>query len=771
MNNKEKHESGLLHVTGKAVYIDDMPELPGLLHGFVFTSSVASGRIFSFNIEKAKAVPGIEAILCYRDIPGENQMGPVIHDEPALAEETLECIGQAIFLIAATSENTGREALRLIEIEIEESPAILTIDDAISARNLLQPPRKIECGSVEKGLAEAENYLEGKFETGAQEHWYLETQVAMAIPGEGQEMKVFASTQHPSETQALVAEVLDIPKNQVEVEIRRMGGAFGGKETQANHVSVWAALLANATGKPVKLRLSRDEDQIMTGKRHPFLINYKVAFTGKGKIAALDVELNANAGYATDLSMAILERAMFHATNAYYIPNVRIVGKAWKTNQMSNTAFRGFGGPQGIAAIENIIDRISRKLGKDPAEIRYLNFFGMKERNITPYQQKVKNNRLHVLWEKLIHSSNYSERRKSINVFNAENEFLKRGLALSPVQFGISFTTSFLNQAGALVNIYKDGSVLVNHGGTEMGQGLHTKIRQIAALELGISIDQVKVTATNTSKVPNTSATAASSGSDLNGMAVKDAISKLKKRIGESIAKILSEKYGYSCNSEKLIFKNNFIWDQPFKERKISFNDAVLQAYFNQESLSATGFYKTPNIHFDKVKGIGHPFHYYAFGMAVSEVELDVLTGHHRILRTDILHDAGNSINEALDIGQIEGGFIQGVGWVTSEECKWDSKGNLLNHSPDTYKIPGINDIPEIFNVELLKGYPNPNTIRQSKAVGEPPFMLALSVWLAIKDAVSAVGDHKIEPDLNIPATHEKILMASEKIKQEIQQL
>lgn len=771
MNNKEKHESGLLHVTGKAVYIDDMPEPPGLLHGFVFTSSVASGRIITFNIDKAKEVPGIEAILCYRDIPGENQMGPVIHDEPALAEETLECIGQAIFIIAATSEKSGHEALRLIEIEIEESQAILSIDDAISAGNLLQPPRKIESGSVEKILEETENYLEGTFETGAQEHWYLETQVAIAIPGEGQEMKVFASTQHPSETQALVAEVLGIAKNQVEVEIRRMGGAFGGKETQANHVSVWAALLANATGKPVKLRLSRDEDQIMTGKRHPFLINYKVAFSNKGKLTVLDVELNANAGYATDLSMAILERAMFHATNAYYIPNVRIIGKAWKTNQMSNTAFRGFGGPQGMAAIENIIDRIARKLGKDPAELRSLNFYETSERNITPYQQKVENNRLQVLCEKLVLSSNYSERRKSVQFFNAENEFLKKGLALSPVQFGISFTTSFLNQAGALVNIYKDGSVLVNHGGTEMGQGLHTKIRQIAALELGVTIEQVKVTATNTSKVPNTSATAASSGSDLNGMAVKDAISKLKKRIGESVAKTLSEKYGYSCNSDKLIFENNFIWDEPFKKRKISFKDAVLQAYFNQISLSATGFYKTPNIIFDKEKGRGHPFHYYAFGMAVSEVELDVLTGHHRILRTDILHDAGNSINEALDIGQIEGGFIQGVGWVTCEECKWDAKGNLLNHSPDTYKIPGINDIPEIFNVELLKGYPNPNTIRQSKAVGEPPFMLALSVWLAIKDAVSAVGDHKIEPSLNIPATHEKILMAIEKIRNELQKL
>jgi xanthine dehydrogenase molybdopterin binding subunit len=769
MNNKEKHESGQLHATGKAVYIDDMPEPPGLLHGFVFTSPVAAGRIISFDIEKAKALPGIETILYYRNIPGANQMGPVVQDEPVLVEENIECIGQAVFLLAAKNEKSAREALKHIKVEIEESPAILSLPEAIKAENLLHPARKIEYGSIESVFQEAKNFMEGTFETGAQEHWYLETQIATALPGEGQEMKVYASTQHPSETQALVAEVLGVAKNQVEVEIHRMGGAFGGKETQSNHVSVWAALLANATGKAVKVHLSRDEDQIMTGKRHPFQINYKVAYTDEGNLTALDVELNSNAGYATDLSMAILERAMFHATNAYYIPNVRIVGKVWKTNQMSNTAFRGFGGPQGMAAIENIIDRIARKLDKDPAEIRHKNFYGIENKNITPYLQQVENNRLPVLWDTIYASSKYAERRNRINAFNNENEFLKRGIALSPVQFGISFTTSFLNQAGALVNIYKDGSVLVNHGGTEMGQGLHTKIRQIAALELGVSINTIKVNATNTSKVPNTSATAASSGSDLNGMAVKHAMSILKRRIGEIASIDLSKKFNYSCQRQNLVFQDNKIFDQLFPERNLSFKVAVLSTYLNQISLSATGFYRTPDIHYDKVKGSGKPFHYYAFGMAVSEVELDILTGHHRIVQTDILHDAGKSINEALDKGQIEGGFVQGVGWVTSEECKWDPKGNLLNHSPDTYKIPGINDIPEIFHVELLKGYPNPNTIRQSKAVGEPPFMLALSVWLAIKDAISAVGSHKYEPSLNIPATHEKILIAIEEIRKKME--
>ena len=763
--NKEKHESGFLHVSGKAIYIDDIPELPELLHGFVFTSPVAAGRIISYNLDKAKSIPGVETILTHQHIPGQNQMGPVIHDEPVLAVEKLECIGQAIFLIAAKNEEAARTALNLIEIEIEEEPAILSTEEAMDAGNLLQPPRKIESGSINHGFEKAQNILEGSFETGAQEHWYLETQVAMAIPGEDLEMKVYASTQHPSETQALIAEVLGVAKHEVEVEIRRMGGAFGGKETQANHVSVWAALLANATGRPVKVRLSRDEDQIMTGKRHPFLTNYKAGFTDAGQITALDIELNANAGYATDLSMAILERGMFHATNCYYIENVRIVGQAWRTNQMSNTAFRGFGGPQGMAAMEEIVDRIARKLGMDPAKCRYQNFYGVDDRNITPYQQKIENNQLHVLWEKIIASSDYFNRKKANLDFNHKNEFLKRGIALSPVQFGISFTTSFLNQAGALVNIYKDGSVLVNHGGTEMGQGLHTKMKQVAAHELGISYNQIKVNATNTSKVPNTSATAASSGSDLNGMAIKNAMSILKKRIGEIASQQLSKKHNYSCQRRALIFKDDQITDSNYPSRSMSFCDAVLQTYLNQISLSATGFYRTPDIHFDKEKGKGKPFHYFVYGMAVSEVELDILTGHHLILRTDILHDAGKSLNETLDIGQVEGGFIQGLGWLTTEECKWDSKGKLLNHSPDTYKIPGINNIPEDFRVELLKGYPNPNSIRQSKAVGEPPFMLALSVWLAIKDAISAVGEHKFEPELMIPATHEKIILSIEKLK------
>ncbi len=765
MNKQTVHESSEYHVSGKAIYIDDIAESPELLHAKVYASEIPAGVIKSFNLEKAKRLKGVKAVLSHKDIPGVNQMGPIFHDEPILSAGKLEFVGQAIFLVAAETEEIATEAISLIEIETEETDAIIRLEDAIENGELLHPVRKIECGSIEKAFDEAENIIEGRFHTGAQEHWYLETQISLAIPGEGKEMKVYCSTQHPSETQALVAESLGVMKHEVEVEIRRMGGAFGGKETQANHVAIWAALLANTTHKPVKLRLSRDEDQKMTGKRHPFLINFEAAFDNSGLIKAVDVTLNADSGYSSDLTMPIIERAMFHAENAYFIPNMRILGKAWKTNLPSNTAFRGFGGPQGMAGMENIIDKIARILNKDAAEIRYINFYRQKDNNLTPYGQIVENNRLHIIWDKIIKTSNYYKRREAVIFFNSNNTYKKRGLAISPVKFGISFTTAFLNQAGALVNIYKDGSVLVNHGGTEMGQGLHTKIQMIASAELGIDYKSIKVNATNTAKIPNTSATAASSGSDLNGMAVKDAIIKLKKRIADVISNHFRSENNSSCTANDILFENDYVIDKTKPENRLPFAEAIMIVYLERVSLSATGFYKTPGIFYNTEKGKGHPFYYYAFGMSVSEVEIDLITGHHEILRTDILHDAGKSINESLDIGQIEGGFVQGLGWVTSEECKWDEKGNLLNHSPDTYKIPSINDIPEDFRVNLLTGYPNPNTIRQSKAVGEPPFMLALSVWLAIKDAISSVANHKIEPEIDIPATHEKILIAIENIK------
>lgn len=770
MNNKIPHESSALHVTGEAVYIDDMLVNEQLLIGKVVYSPHAHARIKSFNLSEAKKVPGVHAVLCYKDIPGHNQMGPVVKDEPVLAENEVTFVGQAVFLIAAETEEQCREAEKLIKVEYEQLEAILDIETAIAKNSLLGPPRKIECGDVENGLKSAKSVLTGELRTGAQEHWYLETQAALCVPGEGNEMSVFSSTQHPTETQTLVAEVLGIKRHEVVVEVKRIGGGFGGKETQANHVACWSALLSWATKRPVKIRLFRDDDMIMTGKRHRYLTKYEVGFDDDGVLSAVKLEFNSDGGAATDLSFAIMERTMLHADNAYYIPNMSVIAKVWKTNLPSNTAMRGFGGPQGMAAIETVIDRIAYYLKKDASDIRLKNFYGIDNRNVTHYGQTVENNRLFMIYDQIVKSSEYQKRREEINDFNTKSEFVKKGIALTPVKFGISFTTTFLNQAGALVNVYTDGTVLVNHGGTEMGQGLNTKIQQIAAAEFGVSLERVKVNATNTSKVPNTSPTAASSGSDMNGMAVKNAIDTIKARIVEELVKIFTEKNPTIPSLKKsIVFRDDYIFDSDHIDRRIYFADAMAQMNLRQVSLSSTGFYKTPTIGWDKVKSQGKPFFYYAFGMAVSEVIIDVLTGQHTLLRTDILQDVGESINPGIDMGQVEGGFIQGLGWVTTEEIKWDSKGNLLTHSPDTYKIPTVQDIPKDFRVKLLEGVPNPvGTIRRSKAIGEPPFMLSLSVWLAIKDAVSAVGNHEIEPEFSLPATNEVILLSIENMKSKL---
>ena len=760
------HDSAIKHVTGESVYVNDINIGDQILYGHLVYSKYAHANIKSINTKKALELDGVKAIVSYKDIPGANQMGPVFHDEVCLAEKEVNFIGQVILLIAAESKKIAQKAEKLIIIKYEPLEAIIDLETAIEKDNRLHPSRKIECGNIDSAFKDSMHIIDGSLKTGGQEHWYLETQSCLALPGEGKEIKIYSSTQHPSETQAIVAEVLGIQKNEVEVEVRRMGGAFGGKETQANHYAAWSALLAKATGRPVKIHLTRDEDQIITGKRHRTISNYKVGFGKDGKINALDIDLNLDAGSSSDLTMAILERAMFHVDNAYYIPNLRVIGNAWKTNLPSNTAMRGFGGPQGMAVIENIIDRIARYLGKDALEIRKLNFYKQESENITHYNQKVENNRLPLLYEHLLKTSDYSKRRSQINQFNKLNQFNKKGLAMTPVKFGISFTTSFLNQAGALVNIYKDGTVLINHGGTEMGQGLHTKILKIASEELGISAEFIKVNSTNTSKVPNTSATAASSGTDLNGMAVKNATDKLKKRL----ANVALEKWDIENELiGEVKFQNNEVCLNTRPELTISFVELINLAYLERTSLSTTGFYKTPDIHFDKEKGEGKPFHYFAFGMAVSEVEVDTLTGFAKVIRTDILHDVGKSISVGIDIGQIEGGFVQGLGWVTTEDLKYDKNGNLLNHSPDTYKIPTIQDIPKDFRVDFLKNVPNPNTIKQSKAVGEPPFMLALSVWLAIKDAISAVGDHQIEPEFSLPATNEVILQSIEKTRKKIE--
>ncbi|MBL7995872.1 xanthine dehydrogenase molybdopterin binding subunit, partial [bacterium] len=685
MNSQIVHDSAIKHVTGESVYVDDILTDERLLIGRVVYSTYAHARIKSFDLKEAKKIPGVHAVLSYKDIPGKNQMGPVVHDELCLAVDEVTFIGQAIFLIAGETEDVCIEAEKLIKIEYEPLEAILDIETAIKNNSLLGPPRKIERGNVEQGLKESQHVISGELRTGAQEHWYLETQSCLCIPGEEKELMVYSSTQHPSETQAIIAEVLGIPKNEVEVEVRRMGGAFGGKETQGNHTAAWTALLCHATKRPVKIKLFRDDDQKMTGKRHRFLIRYEAGFDSDGKIQAVKVELNSDGGAATDLSFAILERAMLHADNAYYIPHMQVIGRAWKTNLPSNTAFRGFGGPQGMAGIEQIVDRIARYLKKDPADIRKLNFYGLQKNNVTHYGEEVEKNNLFLIYDQLVKTSDYELRRKAADEFNAKNEFYKKGLAVTPVKFGISFTTSFLNQAGALVNIYKDGTILVNHGGTEMGQGLHTKIQQIAAKEFGVPADTVKVSPTNTSKVPNAPATAASAGTDLNGMAVKNAIDQLKYRLAKVAADHFNEQaLEVKTVPEDIVFEDNSICDMRHVKRRIGFGELMPLAVMKQVSLSATGFYRTPNVWFDREKGQGRPFHYYAFGMCVTEVLVDTLTGAHQILRADILHDVGDSINEGIDIGQVEGGYVQGVGWCTTEEIKWDSKGNLLTHSPDT---------------------------------------------------------------------------------------
>jgi xanthine dehydrogenase large subunit len=769
MHPQIPHESAVLHVTGEALYIDDLPSSPTTLTGRVVYSPLAHARIVSYDLSKAKSAPGIVAVLSAKDIPGHNEMGPVVKDEPCLADSVVTFVGQAMFLIAARTDAECRAAEKLIEIKYEPLKSILSIEDAIAANSMLGPERTMQRGDAKAALRTAPHVLEGELRTGAAEHWYLESQASLAVPGEGQEMAVYCGSQNPSETQTLVAEVLGVKKKDVLVEVRRIGGAFGGKETQGNHVACWSALLARATRCPVKIRLFRDDDMIMTGKRHRFLTRYEAGFDDDGRLLAVRFELNSDAGAATDLSFAIMERAMFHCDNAYYVPNMTVVAQVWKTNLPSNTAFRGFGGPQGMAAMEAIIDRVARFLQKDPAEIRKTNFYGLEANNVTHYGQTVENNRLHLMFDQLMQSSEYAARCKAVAEYNEANEFYKKGIALTPVKFGISFTTTFLNQAGALVNIYNDGTVLVNHGGIEMGQGLHTKMQQIAAAELGISIDRVRVNATNTSKVPNTSATAASSGTDMNGAAVKNATDILKARIAEGVAAFFNEKRPtVPTSAEDIRFEDDTIFDVRHTDRRIGFAEAMPQMVQRRISLSSTGYFRTPGIGWDKAKGVGTPFRYYAFGMAVSEVLVDTLTGAVTLLRTDILHDTGDSINPAIDIGQIEGGYIQGVGWCTTEEIKWDRDGNLMTHSPDTYKIPTAKDIPADFRVKLLEHATNPNAIHGSKTVAEPPFMLSLSAWLAIKDAVSAVGGHATEPEFSLPATNEVVLLSIEKLRSQM---
>ncbi len=745
------HDSAHKHVAGTAHYVDDLPEPDRLLHAYVGVSEFAHGRITELDLHAVQSAPGVVAVITAADIPGSNEISPIhADDERALCDGLVEFAGQPLFAVAAHSRDQARRAARLARIRHEPLPATLELQEALEQEQYVLPPHHMRRGEPETALQRATHRLQGEVHTGGQDHLYLEGQVCMAIPQEDGDMLLNISSQHPTEIQQTIARALGVDDNAITVEVRRMGGAFGGKETQAAQWAVIAAVLARHTGRPVKLRLDRDDDMRSTGKRHDFLIRYDVGFDDDGRIEALAVTHAARCGMSADLSGAICDRAMFHADNAYYLPHVQIDSYRCKTHTVSNTAFRGFGGPQGMLGMERVIDEIAHYLGKDPLEVRRLNFYGGEGRDLTPYHMQVEDNIIQALVEELAASSGYPERRREIDAFNRDSPVIRRGIALTPVKFGISFTTTHLNQAGALVHIYRDGSIHLNHGGTEMGQGLMTKVAQVVADELMVDLRRVKVTATHTGKVPNTSATAASSGSDMNGMAALAAARTLRERLTAFAA----ESRGLA--PEAVEFRHHEV---RIGEETLRFEQLVEQAWAGRVSLSATGFYRTPRIHYDRDRARGRPFLYFAYGAAVSEVEVDTLTGEHRLRRVDILHDTGRSLNPAIDLGQIEGGFVQGLGWLTSEELWWDDAGRLRTHAPSTYKIPTIGDLPEAFHVNIwARGDNDQGTIHRSKAVGEPPLMLALSVHSALTQALAGTLGGQRLPGLDAPATPERIL-------------
>jgi xanthine dehydrogenase large subunit len=745
-----KHDSADLHVSGAARYVDDIPEPQGLLHLAFGQSEKAHARVLSMDLALVRAAPGVVAVFTAEDIPGENNIGPVRHDDRLFADGLVEYAGQSLFAVAADSFEAARRAARLAEVVYEPLPAAVTIDEARAQDLLIEDDQVMARGDAPASLAAASHRLQGRIEIGGQDHFYLEGQVSLVTPLEGGRLHVASSTQHPSEMQHLIAHLLGLSHAEVTVEVRRMGGGFGGKETQAVLGAAAAALAAARTGRPVKCRLDRDDDMAMTGKRHDFQALYDVGFDSDGRLLALDVELASRCGCSLDLSAAINDRAMFHADNAYFLPAARIVSRRFKTHTVSNTAFRGFGGPQGMMAIERVMDAIAAALGKDPLEVRMANLYG-PGRDVTPYGMTVEDNIAPELIAELVEQSGYERRRAAIARFNAGSKTIKRGIALTPVKFGISFTTTFLNQAGALIQVYTDGSILLNHGGTEMGQGLMIKVAQVVADVFAVPVEQVKVSATATDKVPNTSATAASSGSDLNGMAAYEAAMAIRARL----AQVAADEAG--CDAAGVRFAEDGVHAG---EQVYAFDLLCRMAHLKRVSLSSTGFYATPKIHYDRQKHQGRPFLYFAYGAAVSEVAIDTLTGEHRVLRVDILHDAGRSLNPAVDLGQIEGGFVQGMGWLTTEELVYSGDGRLLTHAPSTYKIPCAGDRPPVMNMALWRGSNPEPTIHRSKAVGEPPLMLAISVFSALAQAVAAAAGPEAALRLDAPATPERILKA-----------
>ena len=753
-----RHDSAVGHVTGRALYVDDTAQKRAMLEVWPVMAPHARAKITRRDATKARALPGVAAVLLAEDIPGENNVGPVRHDEPMLATDEILYHGQIVAVVVGDSIRACRAAVALVEVDYVPLVPLLGVPAAIAAGSFHSEPHVLERGDVAAALAAAPHRLDGEFEFGGQEHFYLETQAAWAEAGEDGTMLVHSSTQHPSEIQTIVAEVLHVPRNKVVVQSPRMGGGFGGKETQGNGPAAVVALAALKTGRPVRWQLDRDVDMALTGKRHPFWSKFSVGYDGEGRLLASQVELVSDGGWSMDLSQPILDRALFHLDNAYYIPAVRFTGQIAKTNVTSHTAFRGFGGPQGMLVVEEIVGRIAGRLGLAPEVVRARNFYhGAGETNTTHYREDLGINRIQDVWSRVLAEARFDERRREIAAWNATSGRVKRGLAVTPVKFGISFTLTHYNQAGALVHIYPDGSVQVNHGGTEMGQGLNAKMLGVAMRELGLPAAKIRLMPTSTDKVPNTSPTAASSGADLNGAAVRNACEILRERLRPVAAELLGAN---EAEAAALEFADDAVSVRGQPARRVAFAEVCKKAYFSRVGLSTTGFYKTPGIHWDWAKGGGRPFHYFSFGASVSEVEVDGYTGMHRVRRADIVHDVGDSLNPGIDRGQIEGGFVQGMGWLTREELKWDAKGRLLTHSASTYQIPAISDAPVELNVTLLPMAAQPNTIHGSKAVGEPPLMLAFSVREAIRNAVANFGAPGGEVLLASPATGEAIFAA-----------
>jgi len=753
------HESALLHVSGEASYTDDLPELQGTLHAALGLSQKAHAKVRNMDLDRVRGAPGVVAVLTAQDIPGVNDCGPIIHDDPILADGLVQYVGQPLFLVVADSHDNARRAARLGMVDYEELPAVLTPKAARDAQSFVLPPMQLRRGDAQAALQAAPRRLRGELHVGGQEQFYLEGQIAYAIPQEDRGMLVQCSTQHPSEMLHVVAHALGLSSHQVRVECRRMGGGFGGKESQSALWATAAAIAAARLKRPVKLRADRDDDMMVTGKRHCFYYEYDLGYDDDGRILGAKIEMVSRAGFSADLSGPVATRAVCHFDNAYYLSDVDIRAMCGKTNTQSNTAFRGFGGPQGAIAIEYLIDDIARALGRDPLDIRKANFYGRNDaegRNVTPYGQKVEDNVIHELVAELEASSQYRARREAVRAYNAASPVLKKGIAITPVKFGIAFNVSHLNQAGALVHVYVDGSVLVNHGGTEMGQGLNTKVMQVVAHELGITLNRVRATATDTSKIANTSATAASTGADLNGKAAQAAARQVRERLAE----FASTRYGGAASEVR------FAADQVHVNGEVyPFVEIVAQAYLARVQLWSDGFYATPGLHWDSKTMTGHPFSYYAYAAAVSEVVVDTLTGEWKLLRADGLYDAGNSLNPAIDVGQVEGAFIQGMGWLTTEELWWNEAGKLMTHAPSTYKIPAVSDCPEAFSMRLFKNSNVTDSIHRSKATGEPPLLMPFSVFFAIRDAIASVGNDKVSPPLRAPATSEAILDAVDAVR------